>query len=1014
MKKILFILMFVIEVNGLFAQISSWNHTHYTTKDGLPSNIIRNMVQDHDGFLWIVTECGLCRFDGDEFIRVLHDDKDSTTIPTDHLNFIALSPNGHLLVSTSLGIFVMNPKTMRGYTIHARLTKERINLDDNFRNIYVNTALRKIFVITSTALIVMDYSMKILSTIPYPFPKNDLLKVSFTHYAPLFLSNGDVIFHDNYNPRLGLIDFQSKKFVSLSDFPAHPYFALSKVSNADCSAIDSSGNIWLHLSGKDTLYCCPPFKPLVKYPLKGKAKLIGWPGRISFPNSKKMVWAFMEKDNAILYELPYEYLLKNKGCEVSVDIHSGFSASDYHAFTDKTGNMWFGSSNGLFLVKSNRHSLDKIQLPLPYKFNYEWQYVSDISPFDENHILITTNREHCFLYDLAHNQMQSYLDTVGYQQNWNYSMYRIVPLENKRSLIIGDQVFVFQNDQLILHPTFKNAFEELFATYNFTSFFKDRNGNSWVSFKNYGLVRWDASKHDLKLFKPHGDFCSDDFTAITEDKEGAIWFVNNAQSTLWKFNSFTSKFDSPQIHLPFKWIRHIVAGEKNILYIAALDGLLIYDTKSHGYRKINMIDGLPSNVIKGLFYYQNHLFISSKNGLGIMNTKDYSLRVLHQNDGIEEDITTKAYLLDTVNNLLYIGGKACVYKVNLPSLFEKGFQPTILLEKCTINGNAFYAADKDIILSSDQNNISFSVSSIDFYSGFNKNYYYRIILNGDTSQWKSNNRLKQFSFLNMASGNYRIEVKSSNAHNLWSNNTASLNFQILSPWYNRWWFYLLSICALAMVLYLLYDYRIRQIRKIDSFRNKLSRDLHDDIGSTLSSINILSRTAQRSAQQVGDEKTNSSLHKINERSQRLLSNMSDIIWNINPSNDSVDEMMSRIREYATTLMEAKEIDCKFNFTAKKTLKLPMNIKSNLYLICKEAINNLSKYSDCTQAIISLAVDEKLILLSVEDNGNGFDLEKVTHMGGLRNMQHRANEMNGILNIHSDIGKGTKVNLTIRF
>ena len=141
-------MMFVLEVNGLFAQISSWNHTHYTTKDGLPSNIIRNMVQDHDGFLWIITECGLCRFDGDEFIRVLHDDKDSTTIPTDHLNFIALSPNGNLLVSTSSGIFVMNPRTMRGYTIHGKLTKERINLDDNFRNIYVNTALQKIFVST--------------------------------------------------------------------------------------------------------------------------------------------------------------------------------------------------------------------------------------------------------------------------------------------------------------------------------------------------------------------------------------------------------------------------------------------------------------------------------------------------------------------------------------------------------------------------------------------------------------------------------------------------------------------------------------------------------------------------------------------------------------------------------------------------------------------------------------------------------------------------------------------------
>lgn len=1008
-----FITLFIVLFENAFCQIKSWSHTHYTIKNGLPSNVIRNMVQDHDGFLWIVTESGLCRFDGDEFIRVLHDENDPSSIPTDHLNFIAMSPSGELLVSTAHGIYTMDTKMKKGFTNHSKLTEERISLDDNFRNIYVNTTLKRIFAITSTAILEFDYHMRKLSTVAYPYPKNDSLNLSFTHYAPLFLRNGDFIFHDNYNPKLGLFDYKNKKFVTLGTLPSHPYYALSKVSHVDCSAIDSAGNIWIHQFENDTLYCCQPYNQLLKYPIKGKAKSIGWTCRISFPSAKKMVWAFQEEARTILYELPYEYMLKNIGCEIQADKHSGFSANDYFAFTDKTGNMWFGSAEGLHLVKSNRNSFEKIELPLPFKFDGDWQNVTDIEKIDHQNILITTNREHCFLYSLNLNSIQSYLESGTREQASEHSMLAIVPLEKNKSIIYGNQVFLFQNHKLILQPNLVNPFEKLFAKYRCNRFFNDSKKNCWASFENYGLVRWDASNNDLEIFKPHDDFCSDDFSNITEDKEGNVWFVSYFQSALWKFNRSKSKFDSAKINLPFKWIRHLVAGENNKLYMSALDGILIYDTKSHQYRKVNMIDGIPSNIIKGLFYYKGHLFISSKNGLGIMNTKDYSIRLLHQNDGIEEGITTSAYLLDSLQKLLYIGGKGCVYKANLPLLFEKGSRPTIILENWRVNGKAFNSFDKRTELASNQNNISFSVSSIDFYSSFNKNYFYRIILNGDTTQWKSNNKLKQFSFLNLSTGKYRIEIKSTNAYNEWSENTATLNFEILKSWYNTWWFYTLCLLSISMILYVLYMNRINQIKRIVQIRNKLSRDLHDDIGSTLSSISILSRTAQSGAQQNGDVKTESALEKISERSQRLLANMSDIIWNINPGNDTVEEMMSRIREYATTLMDAKEIDCKFNFTTKKTFKLPMNLKSNIYLICKEAINNLSKYSDCTQSIISLTVEEKLISLCVEDNGKGFDIEKVTHLGGLQNMKHRANEMNGILNIHSDLGKGTKVNLTIR-
>lgn len=222
-----------------------------------------------------------------------------------------------------------------------------------------------------------------------------------------------------------------------------------------------------------------------------------------------------------------------------------------------------------------------------------------------------------------------------------------------------------------------------------------------------------------------------------------------------------------------------------------------------------------------------------------------------------------------------------------------------------------------------------------------------------------------------------------------------------------------TIMLMLLIVVLINRNKLKRAVEMEKMRSRLSRDLHDDIGSTLSSINILSRTAQTNLTQVHDEKTKTSLQKINERSQRLLDSMSDIIWNINPGNDTIEEVMSRMREYATAILEAKKIDYTFNFPRHKMdCRLSMEVKNNLYLIFKEAVNNLSKYSGCTHATLSLIFDEKNIHLSIEDNGIGFDEPEIKHRGGLVNMQQRATEIKGSISIYTEINKGTTIELTI--
>ncbi|HUM46753.1 MAG TPA: sensor histidine kinase [Chitinophagales bacterium] len=221
-----------------------------------------------------------------------------------------------------------------------------------------------------------------------------------------------------------------------------------------------------------------------------------------------------------------------------------------------------------------------------------------------------------------------------------------------------------------------------------------------------------------------------------------------------------------------------------------------------------------------------------------------------------------------------------------------------------------------------------------------------------------------------------------------------------------------SVLLLLLTGVLINRNKLKRTIEMERMRNRLSRDLHDDIGSTLSSINILSRTAQDNLNRADTEKARLSLEKMNERSQRLLDNMSDIIWNIHPGNDSMQEVMSRMREYAATLLEAKNIDCTFDFPDEKTdFRFSMEVKNNIYLIFKEAVNNLSKYSRCTHATLTLKLDENNVHLKIQDNGIGFNEQELAHLGGLKNMQHRAEEIKGILAVTAVKDRGTTVELT---
>jgi two-component system, NarL family, sensor histidine kinase UhpB len=200
--------------------------------------------------------------------------------------------------------------------------------------------------------------------------------------------------------------------------------------------------------------------------------------------------------------------------------------------------------------------------------------------------------------------------------------------------------------------------------------------------------------------------------------------------------------------------------------------------------------------------------------------------------------------------------------------------------------------------------------------------------------------------------------------------------------------------------------RTKRLIEMERMRNTIARDLHDDIGSTISSINILSKVALQQHAHA-DMPIGTSIQKIKDRSESIMESMSDIVWAINPHHDTIEQMIFRMKEFAAEILEPLNIKYSFkeegNFL---TAKLDVEKRKDFYLLFKEAVNNAAKYSGCANVFINLKQEPKLLHLQIKDDGQGFDAGKIKNGNGLVNMRRRAEAMKGTIRIDSAVGKGT--------
>ncbi|WAC42379.1 ATP-binding protein [Pedobacter sp. SL55] len=234
----------------------------------------------------------------------------------------------------------------------------------------------------------------------------------------------------------------------------------------------------------------------------------------------------------------------------------------------------------------------------------------------------------------------------------------------------------------------------------------------------------------------------------------------------------------------------------------------------------------------------------------------------------------------------------------------------------------------------------------------------------------------------------------------------------------RLWTIVVFFFLVVLIFFIIRAYRlqrgkdkkkIEELNRIIELRERLSADMHDDVGSTLSSISLYTHSL---IMQSPEDQQKSTLEKIKKNAQDVQESISDIIWSVNPNMDTMEQTIARMRAFGADLAECAGI-C-FDFEVKGSMivqPLTMVVRKNLYLIYKEAVNNAVKYSGGTKLVAVLDINEAGFSLKIADNGSGFDNSVVNVGNGLLNMKRRAEEIGGKLQIATALGKGTHLLLT---
>jgi ligand-binding sensor domain-containing protein/signal transduction histidine kinase len=498
---------------------------------------------------------------------------------------------------------------------------------------------------------------------------------------------------------------------------------------------------------------------------------------------------------------------------------------------------------------------------------------------------------------------------------------------------------------------------------------EDRSGNIWAGMYPSGLVRFRGPGHELITREvPRGAINS-----LLSDKQGRLW-IGSSQGGVGRIDNPSAS--TPRIQrygleqgLSSEHTFSLAEDEAGRIYVAGGRGVDRLDPNTAILHHFTFSSGLPPGETQYVLRdREGSIWFASMYGLARYRP--------------EPDRTAET--------------------------------PTPLLRALRVEGDPYPISELGQLavtgmeLSPGHDSLEVEFGALHFDTGEGLRYQYR--LEGAETDWSKPSDVQTVRYANLAPGHYRFAVRSITESGQISTGQATLTFQVLPVFWRRSWFLGLVMLAIVSGAVSFHRYRLNHVLAMERVRTRLATDLHDDLGAGLAEIAIQSEVAKRQDHRQAIEL----LDGIAGRARALREAMTDIVWTVDPREDSLADLVLRLRQVAFTMLESEERTLEFVAPGDDDLdiELPPDVRRHLLLFFKEVVTNVARHAGATAVRVEIEAIRGRFRMSIRDNGCGFDPHRPRAGHGMKSLQYRAAELRGGLHVQSAPSCGTWIELNL--
>jgi len=970
LRRLLLLLVTLLSALSLFSQEArQYSFTHYTVSNGLAAYNTSNSVQDDQGYIWIGTVNGLQRFDGSRFLTFRHNPADKNSLPDNSVWQMLYDKEKNLWVllsDGSIGIFDTRRFSFKKATVVTLYEK--------------NLAASRRLLEDGNGKLILTFTFREFVT--YNKVRNEFSSAynSFSMppgWRPIDLADDPIGKRYIISSDSGFAVYN--RVTKQLSYPGHNIGRealvekYGKLSHTAPYRVDSKGRLWFKRwppDGGCSIYC---FDLVKGVSILEDASINETIGRYNEPAS-----IFEQKDGTIWISGLLVFGKYDLAEKKFVPVYNGYlndrsiSYDAVNLFEDRDQNLWVTTSNnGLYVFNPSKELFTSIGHLNKLNNQKGSGGPASFVHLKNGDLLVGYWGDGIYRYDKDLRNINLAISGIKETNGWSaWSMCRLK--DSNTICLVGQPAFIAFYDQA--KNTMKRYEPAIFEQRTIRQVVEDDLGNLWLGSQSRGVYKWSAAKGAKKfedgLYKI-SNIPGTKVLKIIKDSKGFIW-IGTENAGLYKIDPATDNIIEHITNSGPATKRLIVNAADILEYndsllIFAGAGLNFYNTRTNTIRHITNADGLPSNVVVSLQKDKaGYVWIGMASGLCRMNIHKGTFIFYNRNDGMANDnfdVSTDYQLPD---GRMLFGSSNDFVVFNPMDVRTSAAPPGVNITEFRILNNllsvdSLMSLDK-IVLQANQNSISISYSILSYFNENKPAYYY--MLEGIDKDWKKGNELNRAIYNYLPAGTYLFKIRAENADGVSSRNITTMKIKISPPFWKSWWFYGLLTLTCIVVFYLADRERLMRLKATQKLRTDIALNLHHDVNTALGNINLLSEMARMKADK-DIARAKELIEQISNKSNDMMIAMDDMLWVIDPANDSMEKTILRMSEFIDALRNRHEAEIEMHVDEKvKDLKLEMKLRHGFFFIFKTALRCMVQYSGAKQTLINIDLQKNGLCLKM--------------------------------------------------